>query len=66
MHQELLHEALQEEEVRAVVIEVEHDASEDKEEHYAADYEDDYEQGDSKKGSTPIQKAALPAFVSKW
>jgi hypothetical protein len=65
MHQELLHEALQEEEVRGVVIEVEHDASEDEEEHYAADYED-YEQGDSKKGSTPIQKAALPAFVSKW
>jgi hypothetical protein len=62
MHQELLHEALQEEEVRGVVIEVEHDASEDEEEHYAADYE----QRDSKKGSTPIQKAALPAFVSKW
>jgi hypothetical protein len=32
MHQELQHEALQEEEVRAVVIEVEHDASEDEEE----------------------------------
>jgi hypothetical protein len=31
MHHKLLHEALQEEEVKAVVTEVEHDASKDKE-----------------------------------
>jgi hypothetical protein len=41
MHHKLLHDALQEEEARAVVIEVEPEPSEDKEEFYAADFEED-------------------------
>jgi hypothetical protein len=48
LHHELLHDALQEEEFRAVVIEKEPEASEEEEEGYAAGYKDDYEQGDTK------------------
>jgi len=56
MHYKLLHEALQEEEIRAVLIEVKHDASEDKEKNYAVDYEDDYKQGDSEEDQEDDQK----------
>jgi hypothetical protein len=47
MHHELLHDGLQEEEVRALVTEVDPEASEEEDEYYAADFEDDYEQGNS-------------------
>jgi hypothetical protein len=44
MHHELLHDALQKEEIRAVVIEVEPEVREYEEEHYAADFEEDHGQ----------------------
>jgi hypothetical protein len=47
MHHELLHNALQEEEARAVVIEIDPEAREEEGENYAAGYKDDYDQGNS-------------------
>jgi hypothetical protein len=41
MHHKLLHDALQEEEVRAIVIEVEPELDEEEEEYYAADFDED-------------------------
>jgi hypothetical protein len=45
MHHKLPHDALQEEEARAVVIEVDPELSEEEEEYYVADFEDDYGHG---------------------
>jgi hypothetical protein len=45
MHHELTHDALQEEEARAVVIEVDPEQSREEEEYYAADFEEDYGHG---------------------
>ncbi len=45
MDHKMLHDALQGEEVRAVMIEVDLEPSEDKEENFAADFEEDYGHG---------------------
>jgi hypothetical protein len=46
MHHELLHDALQEEKIRAMVIEIQPNSSKDEDEADAAAYVGDYEQGD--------------------
>jgi hypothetical protein len=75
MHHELLQDALQEEEARAVVIEVEPEPSKEEEEFYAADFEDDYGQGHyyeddedepDREETRPVRRTRHLVFASKW
>jgi hypothetical protein len=74
MHHELLQDALQEEEARAVVIEVEPDPSKEEEEFYAADFEEDYGQGHyyeddkdepDREETRPVRRTRHLVFASK-
>jgi hypothetical protein len=61
MHRKLLHDALQEEETRAMVVEADPEASEEVEENYAADFEEDYGQGHYKEDNEEEPERETPS-----